>query len=81
MKSGLGLSASWVYASLLAAQSAAALILFWMVFPIFYSLVTHLGERQMLDLSGQVAIVASAALLHGCYWTRLKWVRGRAPRG
>ncbi|MBY3332274.1 hypothetical protein HFN98_16800 [Rhizobium laguerreae] len=59
---------------LLAAQTAAALILFWIVFPIFHGLVTHLGERQMLALSDQVGIVASAALLHCCYWTRLKWV-------
>lgn len=79
MKSGSGLSAPWVYASLLAAQTAAAFILFWMAFPIFYNLVTHLGERQVLDFSRQVAIVASAALLHCFYWTRLKWVPVTRP--
>ncbi|NKM85370.1 hypothetical protein GFL54_13930 [Rhizobium laguerreae] len=41
---------------LLAAQTTAALTLFWIVFPIFRGLVTHLGERQMLDLSDQVGI-------------------------
>ncbi|MBY5817678.1 hypothetical protein HFN60_18845 [Rhizobium leguminosarum] len=64
---------------LLAAQTAAALILFWIVFPIFHGLVTNLGERQALDLSDQVGIVASAALLHCCYWTRLKWVPVTPP--
>ena len=50
-----------------------------MVFPIFYSLVTHLGELQVLDFSQQVAILASAALLHRFYWTRLKWVPVTRP--
>jgi hypothetical protein len=48
-------------------------------FPLFYSLVTNLGNRQMLDFSDQVAIVASAALLHCCYWSRLKWVPVTPP--
>jgi hypothetical protein len=68
------LSAGATYAVLLAAQTVAASIVFWMVFPIFYSLVTHLGERQKLDFSEQVAIVGSAAVLHCFYWSRLKWV-------
>jgi hypothetical protein len=67
------------YAVLLTGQTAAASFLFWMVFPIFHSLVTHLGERQVLDFSEQIAIVAGAALLHCCYWTRLKWVPITAP--
>ncbi|NNH33172.1 hypothetical protein C9413_28240 [Rhizobium sp. SEMIA 4085] len=79
MKSRSGLSAPWIYVGLLAAQTAAALILFWIVFPIFHGLVTHLGERQMLDLSDQLGIVASDALLHCCYWTRLKWVPVTPP--
>ena len=72
-------SAPWIYAVLLGAQTVAALVLFWMVFPIFYSLVTHLGERQKLDFTQQIAIVASAALLHCFYWTRLKWVPVTPP--
>ncbi|WP_455270936.1 hypothetical protein [Rhizobium herbae] len=79
LKAGSELSAPWFYAVLLAAQTAAAFILFWMVFPIFYSLVTHLGERQGLDFPQQLAIVASAALLHCFYWTRLKWVPVTPP--
>ncbi|CAN7421866.1 hypothetical protein LJR255_002646 [Pararhizobium sp. LjRoot255] len=79
LKAGSELSAPWFYAVLLAAQTAAAFILFWMVFPIFYSLVTHLGERQKLDYPQQLAIVASAALLHCFYWTRLKWVSVTPP--
>ncbi|WP_261322838.1 hypothetical protein [Rhizobium leguminosarum] len=47
--------------------------------PIFHGLVTNLGERQTLDLSDQVGIVVSAALLHCCYWTRLKWVPVTRP--
>ncbi|MBY2994144.1 hypothetical protein HF263_23735 [Rhizobium leguminosarum] len=72
-------SAPWIYAGLLAAQTAAALTLFWIVFPIFHGLVNHLGERQMLALSDQVGIGASAALLHCFYWIRLKWVPVTSP--
>jgi hypothetical protein len=79
LKSGSKPSAGATYTVLLAAQTAAAAILFWMVFPIFYSLVTHLGERQTLDFSRQVAIVGSAALLHCFYWTRLRWVTVAPP--
>ncbi|MGX9992586.1 hypothetical protein ACS4RR_026210 (plasmid) [Rhizobium sp. Z1P35] len=79
MNSRSGPSEPWIYVGLLAAQTAAALILFWIVFPIFHGLVTNLGERQALDLSDQVGIVASAALLHCCYWTRLKWVPVTSP--
>lgn len=79
LKSASGPSAPWIYTGLLAAQTAAASVLFWMVFPIFHGLVTHLGERQMLDLSDQIAIIASAGLLHGCYWTRLRWIPVTSP--
>ncbi|ULJ76056.1 hypothetical protein [Rhizobium gallicum] len=67
------------YAVLLTAQTAAASILFSMVFPIFHRVVTHLGERQLLDFSDQVPIVVTAALLHCCYWARLKWVPVTPP--
>ncbi|MCW1411895.1 hypothetical protein OLZ32_27125 [Rhizobium sp. 1AS11] len=78
MKSRSGPSAPWIYLGLLAAQTAAALTLFWIVFPIFHGLITHLGSA-MLALSDQGGIVASAALLHCCYWTRLKWVPVTRP--
>lgn len=48
------------YGILLFAQTAAACMLFWMAFPIFYQLVTHLGERQDLAVSDQIVIVFSA---------------------
>lgn len=73
------LSDGVAYTVLMTAQTAAAVFLFLMVFPIFHSLVTHLGERQVLDFSKQIAIVAGAALLHCCYWTRLKWVPVTPP--
>ena len=57
--------------SLLAAQTAAAFILFWLVFPIFFSLVTHLGEQQKLDFPQQLAIVSSAALLPA---SQIRWM-------
>jgi hypothetical protein len=67
------------YASLLFAQTATACALFWMAFPIFYHLVTHLGERQDLAISDQIVIIFNAAVLHGCYWTRLLWVQVTPP--
>ena len=67
------------YALLLAGQSAAALALFWIVFPIFHRIVTHLGERQELALSQQLGILGSVVILYACYWTRLKYVPVVAP--
>jgi len=67
------------YACLLAGQTAAAALLFWIVFPVFHQVVTHLGERQELSLSQQLGIIFSVALLHACYWTRLLWVPVVAP--
>lgn len=67
------------YALLLAGQSAAALALFWIVFPVFHRIVTHLGERQELPLSQQLGILCSVVILYACYWTRLKYVPVVAP--
>lgn len=67
------------YGILLAGQTTAALALFWIVFPIFHQIITHLGEPQELRYSQQIATICSATLLHVCYWTRLKWVGVVAP--
>jgi hypothetical protein len=67
------------YAALLVGETVAALALFWIVFPLFHQILTNLGERQELRYSQQVATICSAALLHACYWTRLKWVSVIVP--
>lgn len=79
MKSSISINNGLVYATLLGGQTAAAALLFWMVFPVFYNVVTHLGEPQHLDLSRHAAIAFCTALLHFCYWMRLKWVPVKAP--
>ncbi len=72
-------SSGAVYALLLAAQTAAASALFWIVFPWFRRMITHIGEQQQMKLSQHITIMALAVLLHGFYWTRLKWVRVVVP--
>ncbi|UJW77209.1 hypothetical protein [Rhizobium sp. SL42] len=72
-------SVGTVYAVLFAGQTAAATALFWIVFPWFHQVITHIGEKHELRLSQHVAIIACAALLHGFYWTRLRWVPVVAP--
>lgn len=67
------------YAALLAVQTAAASLLFWMVFPIFYSMVSDFGHELELDVFDQIQIVVGAAVLHLAYWTRLAKVRIVAP--
>ncbi|MGQ3215217.1 MAG: hypothetical protein ACT6U0_10445 [Shinella sp.] len=79
MKNSVSMNNGLVYAALLVGQTAAAALLFWMVFPVFYNVVTHLGESQSLDLSRHAAIAFSTALLHFCYWMRLNWVPVTAP--
>jgi uncharacterized membrane protein YjfL (UPF0719 family) len=44
-----------VYAALLAVQTLAVGLLLWILFPIFYSVVTHLGEQQDIRPSGSSA--------------------------
>jgi hypothetical protein len=67
------------FALLLSGQTIAATALFWLVFPLFHQIITHLGEQQELQYSQQVATIASAIMLHICYWSRLKWVPVVAP--
>ncbi|MBK3745030.1 hypothetical protein G3A39_38195 [Paraburkholderia aspalathi] len=63
-----------LYAALLLGQTASTFLLFWMVFPIFINLVTHLGEIQDIRMLDQAVIIGSSVLLHCFYWSRLKWV-------
>jgi hypothetical protein len=72
-------SSGTVYGLLLAAQTAAASALFWIVFPWFRQVITHIGEQHQLKLSQHIAIMTFAALLHGFYWTRLRWVSVIVP--
>ncbi|MBB3149640.1 hypothetical protein FHS21_006094 [Phyllobacterium trifolii] len=70
---------SGAYAVLLTAQTVAAMYLFWVVYPIFSRLLTHVGEYQELRISSQIAILGGVTLLHCSYWTRLKWVSVTPP--
>jgi hypothetical protein len=79
LNEGTRINSGLLYSALLLGQTVAALSLFWLAFPIFSWLVTHLGERQNLRLSDQIAIALSALLLHCLYWARLRWVSVVAP--
>lgn len=68
-----------MYGLLLAGQTATASALFWIVFPWFHQVITHIGEQHQMALSQHIAILIFAALLHGFYWTRLRWFRVVAP--
>ncbi|NNU47601.1 hypothetical protein G9X68_10805 [Rhizobium sp. WYCCWR 11279] len=68
-----------VYAILLAAQTLAVGFLLWTVFPIFYSVVTHLGERQNVSWSSLLGLAAGTVLLQACYWGRVCCVAVPAP--
>lgn len=72
-------SSGVAYGLLLAGQTAAASALFWIVFPWFRQVINHIGEEHELTLSQHIAIMTFAALLHGFYWTRLRWVPVVAP--
>lgn len=67
------------YCILLGGQTVAASALFWIVFPLFDQIITHLGEPQELKYSQHIATICSAMLLHACSWMRLKWVPVVAP--
>lgn len=70
---------SVAYAILLTAQTAAVVHLFWVVYPVFHGVLTHLGEYQELGMSSHVAILGGVIVLHCSYWTRLKWVSVTPP--
>jgi ABC-type glycerol-3-phosphate transport system permease component len=52
---------------LLLVQTVAICVLFVIVFPIFYALVTHLSSGEDLAATDQILIVISAFILHSCY--------------
>jgi len=79
LKVPLRLGNSGAYAVLFTAQTVAAAFLFWVVYPIFISVLTHVGEYQELRISTQIAILGGITLLHFCYWTRLKWIAVTPP--
>lgn len=62
-----------VYAALLLAQTAAVLLLLWMVFPIFHELVTNLGQPQDLAFSDQVSIALAAAYFMAVTGYGFRW--------
>lgn len=68
-----------IYLLLLIAQSASTIFLFWLVFPIFYNVVTNLGKEQNVGISTELAIVTVTVMLNLCYWIRLRWVDVIAP--
>ena len=74
-----GPRAALFYAVLLGLQTAAAIFLFWIIFPIFLRLVSNLGAQQELGLPFQLAALSGVAVLQVCYWTRLRWVPVVAP--
>ncbi|MBY3095184.1 hypothetical protein HFO72_31080 [Rhizobium laguerreae] len=68
-----------LYALLLVGQTIAVSVLLLMVFPIFQSVITHLGQQQTISVVDQVSISAVAFILHCCYWARLSWVAVTVP--
>ncbi|TXR47098.1 hypothetical protein FVA77_21905 [Phyllobacterium endophyticum] len=70
---------SVAYAILMTVQTAAALHLFWVVYPVFRGVLTRLGEYQELDPSTHVAILGGVIVLHCSYWSRLRWVSVTPP--
>lgn len=67
------------YAALMVLQSLAVAYLLWVIFPIFYAVVTHLGERQQVPSSTFIAILIAALVQQASYWARMRWVEVRAP--
>ena len=67
------------YATLLAAQTMAASIIFWMSFPIFQQVVARSGQPQSVPASTIIPVVAAAMVLQVCYWRRYRRVAIWAP--
>ena len=67
------------YAVLLTVQTLAVAFLLWIVFPVFYSVVTHLGQQQDVARSSLVALLVGTVVLHACYWARVRWVVVQPP--
>jgi hypothetical protein len=67
------------YLYLLALQTVAASFLFWIIFPVFLQMMSHLGEPQELTMRSQGEVVAGAAALQGFYWLRYRSIGVNAP--
>jgi len=70
---------AFAYGALIVLQSLAVAFLLRTIFPIFYYVVTHLGERQELPVSTLLLILAASLVLQASYWTRLRWVEVPSP--
>ncbi|MFO1210714.1 MAG: hypothetical protein U1E40_16110 [Amaricoccus sp.] len=68
-----------IYGLLLAAETAAASVIFWTSFPMFSRIMQHSGEPQVLGAGTFVPVLAAAALLQACYWARYRRVAVRTP--
>lgn len=65
---------SAVYVTLLLVQTAAASVLFWMIFPLFQKLVMRSGQPQQLETSVVIGVVTAAIVMQMCYWVRYRHV-------
>ena len=70
---------AFAYGALIVLQSIAVAFLLRIIFPIFYSVVSHLGERQQVPVSTLLVILEVALVLQVSYWARMRWVEVRAP--
>lgn len=68
-----------IYLSLVAVQTAAATYLFWVIFPLFRQMVTHIGEPQDLSLLVEIEIILGTFALHCAYWVRYRRIVAEAP--
>ncbi|AOO82820.1 hypothetical protein [Bosea vaviloviae] len=68
-----------VYLGLLAVQTAAATVLFWVMFPLFRQMILRIGEPQQVSRLVELEIVLATLILHCAYWARYRWVAVVAP--
>lgn len=58
------------YLALLAVQTLAASLLFWLIFPVFREVLLHPGAAQILPLRFIAPVAGAVILLQACYWNR-----------
>jgi hypothetical protein len=68
-----------VYLGLLAVQTAAATVLFWVMFPLFRQMIMRIGEPLQMGRLVELEIVLATLTLHCAYWARYRWVAVAAP--
>jgi len=68
-----------VYLLLLAIQTAGAVMLFQIMFPLFRQIVTQVGTPQQLHASTVAAAAATALAMQVCYWIRYRHVPVAVP--